>query len=155
MSESRSHRIPWGELLEQARAADRPLTDEELQLWERGVVDGSANFYAEAYVLAMQEALEQRQPERLLGMLESALPLPPFLLPALAAVLRSEILRDIHGQASVLDAADEQAIREHYGRLITYHGMSGRQAKAELAKSLGVSYSTVERALQAGNSRGE
>src|SRR5690606_39193290 len=91
MSKSRSDDAPrcdWAALLAEVRDLDAPLTDEQKRLWQLGQYDGEANAWGADYVAALQAAIEGRKPGRLLDLLECEVPIPPMLLPALAAAMR-------------------------------------------------------------------
>ncbi len=70
----------WVALLARAEALDAPLSDEELALWKRGLLDGNARIWNVEYVHAVQRAVEGHDREQLDAMLAAEIPIPAFLL---------------------------------------------------------------------------
>lgn len=143
----------WSNLFKLAEAADQPLTTEELSLWQRGLIDGNARMWNVEYVHAAQAALTQRQPAQLLAMLTAEIPAPPFLLPAIAAVIEAQTKKQ-GGRSPKLTQGQRKHIREQvfprrFG--LTNPSLPEKARRAEvvtrLAAVFGVSEKTIERAL--------
>ena len=117
MSKSRSDDAPrwdWAALLAEVRDLDAPLTDEQKRLWQLGQYDGEANAWGADYVAALQAAIEGRKPGRLLDLLECEVPIPPMLLPALAAAMRMLLDRSVRGRPARFTVQHDEAIRVEF-----------------------------------------
>lgn len=134
--------IDWLDLLAQAESADTPLTDEELALWKRGLLDGNARMWNVQYVHAAQRAIEGNDSGELLAMMLAAIPAPTFLLPVIAQVGIPQA-----GRGSALTAVDDKFLREAFDRLTEHCSMSKADARRHLAKLRGVSDKTMARSL--------
>ena len=140
----------WEHLVRLAMEADRPLTDEEQALWQRGLVDGNSRMWNVDYVHAAQEALEQRRPERLTAMLEAEVPVPTFLLPVIAAVIRARM----PGKEPRFTLVEHNQIRELFDRMVEHwypeDGARNARSKAiaHLVQLTGASKKTIERSLK-------
>lgn len=137
----------WSALLAEARANDRQLNAEELELWRRGVIDGEAHAWGPDYVDALQTALDKRNPVPLLTMLDAGLPLPRALVPVIGDVLRAATHGTVRGAPSKLTAANDASIRWYHDKMRKYHGLSVKAITLHLADLLGVDVSTIKRSL--------
>jgi hypothetical protein len=151
----RSHERDWARLLEEVTESDRPLTREQMSLWEQGLLDGEANAWGRDYVMAMRAALEQREAGRLLAMLDAGLPIPRILLPVLADILRTAQHGNVSGRGSKLTAGDEANIRFLFDVMTEHDRKSPASARRWLLKSFReklkdpkLSISTLNRALR-------
>lgn len=136
----------WPALLEKAREADRQLTAEELDLWRRGILDGTANGWHVDLVHALQRAIEGRDRFPLLLWLDAGMPIPGFLSPLLA-----DALRPIDGAPTKLTALHDLTIREHYDRCVNFLDKKRgavKRTKIELATTFGVSVDLIEASLE-------
>lgn len=101
--------IDWGALLERAEELDAPLTDEELSLWKRGLLDGNTRQWNVEYVHAVQRAVEGHDREELDAMLRAEIPIPSFLLPFLA-------MEPVGRRPAAFTALEDKIIREMFDR---------------------------------------
>lgn len=151
MSKSSSPRTAapnWQALQARAREADRQLTAEELDLWRRGILDGTASGWHVDLVRALQRAIEARDHAPLIAWLDAGMPVPGFLAPVLAEALRMLAQGTTHGRPRQLTAFDDTQIRWYFDRM-TGGAMrrAPKQIRAELAERFGVSEATVARSL--------
>jgi hypothetical protein len=137
-----STELDWNAYLAQARELDRPLTDDELKRWKSGTLDGSARMYNEDYVHAVQKALEGRDSALLESMMEAKIPIPSFLLPAVAKIWISK-----GGRPAALTAVEDARIRWFYNQMTKHLRMEDAVAKQELSRLLGLHKKTIDRSL--------
>lgn len=158
MSQFPSTRAPerdWAKLLETVTESDFPLTQQQLSLWEQGLLDGETDVTGRDYVTAMQAALEQREAGTLLKMLDAGLPVPRILLPVLADVIRSAHHGTAGGRASKLTAIDDGNIRFLFDVMTEHHRGKPANVRRWLLKSFreklrdpNLSIATLNRALR-------
>ena len=146
-------RHDWKTMHALAVEADRPMTDEELSLWSRGILDGNARMWNVEYVHAVQAALEQRKPDQLFAMLNAAIPAPSFLLPVIAEVIKVQATGK-PGRSPRFTQAAHESTRSIYSRLVKFNYPSAtaeeahRRAVEYLARAKNVSTKTIERSLE-------
>lgn len=152
MSKSASPRAvahDWSALLERADHADRQLSPEELDLWKRGLIDGTANGWHVDMVHAAQRALEGREPADLLRMLDAGFPIPAWLTPVLAGIIRSAHHGSVAGRPSAFTAHQDRMNREMLEHMTHRDmGMSEAQAIKWLAAVTGRSVDTIRRSIR-------
>ncbi len=151
MSKSSSPRTAapdWPALQAKAIEADRPFDDERLDLWRRGIIDGTANGWHVDLVHALQRAIEARDHAPLIAWLDAGMPVPGFLSPVLAEALRMLAQGTTHGRPRQLTAFDDAQIRWYFDKM-TGGTMKRppKQIRAELAERFGVSEATIARSL--------
>lgn len=140
-AKAESKAIDWQELLQRAKALDAPLSDEELALWRRGIIDGNARMWNVDYVHAVQRAVEGHDRAQLDAMLMAAIPVPSFLLPFLA--------QKVCGRRPLaFTAMEDQINADMYRRAVEHLGMSSAEAKRWLAGSRNCHVRTIERSLK-------
>lgn len=131
----------WQELLRRAEDLDRALTDEELSLWKRGIIDGNARMWNVQYVHAVQRAIEGHDRTELDAMLRAEIPIPLFLLPL--------IVREPRGRRpAAFTALQDVVIRQVFDRATRFLNMSDAEAKRWLADTKRVHKKTIERSLK-------
>lgn len=139
----------WPALLAKAEQADRQLSPEELELWQRGVIDGSASGWHVDIVHAAQQALEGREPADLLALLDAGFPLPAWLTPVLADIIRSAHHGSVAGRPSAFTAHQDKMNREMLEHMTHRDmGMSEAQAIKWLASVTGRSVDTIRRSIR-------
>ena len=152
MSKSTSPRAvarDWAALLAQANEADRQLTAEELALWQRGILDGSANGWHIDLVHALQRAIEGRDHAPLIRWLDAGMPIPGFLAPIIADALRAMAQGTIAGRPRQLTAQDDAAIRWYFDKMTGGTLQTdAKTVRTKLAETFGVSTDTIRRALE-------
>jgi hypothetical protein len=131
----------WTDVLARAQALDAPLSAEELALWKRGLLEGSARMWNAEYVHAVQRAVEGHDREQLDAMLGAEIPIPAFLLPMLASSPQG-------GRPPALTALQDQSLRRWFNHAVEAMNMSERDAKAWLAKIKRVGVRTISRSLK-------
>lgn len=135
--------IDWLALLARAEAMDADLTPEELQLWQRGLIDGNARMWNVEYVHATQCALKKHDPAQLLEMMAAEIPAPPFLLPLIAQAWSAG-----GGRPEALTVLEDKVIRKAFDRLTHPDSrMKPAQAKQYLAKARGTKKKNIDRSL--------
>lgn len=135
------NRTDWAALLVRAEELDKPLTDEELSLWKRGLFDGNARMWNVEYVHAVQQAIEGHNREHLDAMLRGEIPIPPFLLPFLAAEPQGR-------RPARFTALQDSNNRQMFARAISFMKMTPAEAKNWLAKKHGTCAKTIERSIK-------
>lgn len=133
--------VDWAQMLELATELDRPLSEEELALWKRGLLDGNARMWNVDYVHATQSAIEKREPAQLMAMMNAGIPAPAFLLPAI-----SRIAMPTGGRPIALTALEDRVIRSAFERMLAL-GFTESNAKRQLAERRGLSQKTIGRSL--------
>jgi hypothetical protein len=104
------------------------------------------------YPTAFQEAILQDNPVALLNMLDREIPLHPLMLPHLADAIRAMRHNKRDGPKPLLLPLDESVIALRVG-LARKKGATKSDAISELADEMGVSESTIKRAISAHNKR--
>ena len=138
-------------LLQAVKNEEGEVTEDARALWLRGKWSDPRPSWGREYVHALQAALEGRDDEQLLNMLEAAVPLSELLLPALARVLRyAKKLPRKSGRPSRLTVVSDASVRWMFDWLTTYgHPPLGTgEAHRYLASARGVSEDTIIRSLQ-------
>lgn len=133
----------WRSLLARAEALDAPMTDEELALWKRGLIDGNARMWNVEYVNAAQRAVEGRDPEQLHAMMRAEIPIPAFLLPIIASLSEPRGKRPAQ-----FTAMDDQLNLQWVETLTRLLGKSEVEVRRELAQRRGVDDKTIKRSLK-------
>jgi len=139
----------WPALLARAREADRQLSPEELDLWRRGILDGTANGWHVDLVHALQRATEGRDHAPLIAWLDAGMPIPGFCAPLIADALRMLANGTAHGRPRELSAADDSMIRWYFDKMTG--GTLKRDAvrvRAELAERFEISEASIRRSLK-------
>jgi hypothetical protein len=139
-------KVDWSDLLGRAEELDRPLSDEELSLWKRGILDGNSRMWNVQYVHAVQRAIEGHDRGELDAMLRAEIPIPAFLLPFIA----SEPQGRRPAAFTLLQDRINLRIFEH---AVQFLQMSEAEAKRWLAEKRGVNKKTVERSLKRAEER--
>lgn len=135
------NKTEWAALLARAEELDKPLNDEELSLWKRGLLDGNTRMWNVEYVHAVQRAVEGHDREQLDAMLKAEIPIPAFLLPLL--------IPDSQGRRPAKFTALEDAInRQMFERAVGFMGMSAPEAKRWLSEVRGGHVKTIDRSLK-------
>lgn len=135
------NKTEWAALLARAEEADKPLTDEELTLWKRGLVDGNTRMWNVEYVHAVQRAIEGHDREQLEAMLRAEIPIPAFLLPFLVAAPQGR-------RPAQFTALEDKINRDMFDRSVRFMNMSAVEAKRWLAGVRGIHLKTIERSLK-------
>lgn len=139
----------WPALLDRARSVEaRPLSDEELALWRRGLFDGSASWHATDYVHALQRSIEGRDHVPLRALLAACVPFPAWLGPLVADALRAAEHGSIAGRASRLTALDDAVIRDIHDRLMQHGHARIGDVREFIAACKGTSVDTIRRSLE-------
>lgn len=133
----------WQALLQAVRSEQDRITPEAKALWLAGKWSDPRPIENEAYIDAIQAALEGRDSARLLSMLDGGMPISEALLPALAEVIRDAKQGRSDGRPSELTALDDETIR-----LVFDKARRKGQAKQYLADTLKVSVDTIWRSLK-------
>lgn len=131
----------WADLLQRAEILDRDLTEEELLLWKRGILDGNTRLWNVEYVHAVQRAVDGHNREQLDAMLMAEIPIPQFLLPFLASEPQGR-------RPPAFTAVEDKQIRRSFDRAVNFLGMSQVEAKQWLASLKRVNKKTIERSLK-------
>ncbi|EPJ9684772.1 hypothetical protein [Pseudomonas aeruginosa] len=131
----------WAELLERAEKLDEPLTDEELSLWKRGLLDGNSRMWNVDYVHAVQRAIEGHDREELDAMLMAEIPIPTFLLPFLVPAPQGR-------RPAQFTALEDKINREMFERSVRFLEMSPADAKRWISGVRGAHVKTIERSLK-------
>lgn len=132
----------WAALLALAAEQDKPLSDEELELWRRGLIDGNSRMWAVDYVHAVQRAITGNDTASLRAMLDASIAPPAFLLPLVA-----QAFDPTPNRPARLTVHDDEVIRDYFDRATTYKMMSEAEAKRWLAGSRGITIRTLARSL--------
>lgn len=153
MSKSTSPRAKkhdWSGLLDQAHHADRQLSAEELDLWRRGVIDGTGNGWHVDLIHAAQRSIEGRDHSPLLAWLDAAMPVPGFAAPLIADALRTAVQGTATGAPSLLTAHADRNIRNGFERLVLLDTKRGNKTRAKqmLAEWFDMSIDSIERSLK-------
>lgn len=135
--------IDWRRVAACFEAVDNHETTKELAPgWQRG--EFVEPCWAPEYLHALQAALEGRDFEDLLSLLDGRALLHPQLLPIVAEILRS-FLQPVAGAGSRLTAVQDRNIRHFYDAL----GRPGELGvlQRQIATMFGVSVDTIKRSL--------
>ncbi|EPZ6106361.1 hypothetical protein [Pseudomonas aeruginosa] len=135
------NKIEWAALLARAEKLDGPLTDEELSLWKRGLLDGNARMWNVDYVHAVQKAIEGHDREQLDAMLRAEIPIPAFLLPFLVPAHEGR-------RPAQFTALEDKINREMFDRSVRFMKVSAAEAKRWIAGMRGAHVKTIERSLK-------
>lgn len=132
----------WASLLALATEQDIPLSDEELDLWRRGLIDGSSRMWAVDYVHAVQRAVTGNDTTQLRAMLDAGIQPPAFLLSLIARAFDPTPNRP-----AKLTSHDDDVIRQYFDRATTHMGMTPVEAKRWLVESRRITRKTLDRSL--------
>lgn len=131
----------WAELLALAEELDKPLTNEELSLWERGKLDGNARMWNVEYVHAVQRAIEGHDRELLDAMLRANIPIPDFLLRFLVPNPQGR-------RPPQFTVLEDTINRQMFELAVRFMGMVPKDAKGWLAEVRECHVKTIERSLE-------
>ena len=132
--------VDWAMLLASAAELDKPLTDEQLSLWKRGLIDGNAYSWNTEYVDAAQAAIEKHDPRKLYAMMRAQIPIPAFLLPLIA-----DLSEPTGRRPAAFTAYEDQLIREQFDRMVALRLQNPIAARKKIAAQRGVGVPRMRR----------
>jgi hypothetical protein len=142
--------IDWTQMMQKAQLADRSLSKEENDLWARGIIDGNAFMWNVQYVHALQKAIEANANDEFLAMARSEIPIPAFLLPAVAFLIQ----KDVSGKPAAFTIVQDVTVRAAFDKWVAHPDPNVPPSRREktirqqIARTLGVHEKTIWRSLK-------